>query len=327
MFSVVIPLYNKENLVLRTIYSVLTQTFQKFEVIVVNDGSTDASLNIVEKNITDPRLHIINQINQGVSEARNNGVKAAKYDYIAFLDADDEWLPGYLQKVSEAIKLYPNAGMFCTPGLHRSILTGHGNFHLEKKYKNKIIEVDYFESPKKIGGQTSGVVISKSHFMILVEKYEGKGFPKGLNLNEDWACFQSLAFICKTVYIGYSLYIRNTEVKGQLVSLADDGFDMRLNKTPKYLNITFKNYIISNSKSKNFLIFRKHEIRSLISFFLRGGYNISVLKKFLNNLDSHMLKILPKFEIELYNSSKSRILILIYLTFTKIFWSLQKNIR
>jgi len=90
MFSVVIPLYNKERSVKNTIESVLNQTFQDFEVIVVNDGSTDNSLEVV-KSFNDERIRIINQKNSGVSSARNRGIKEAKYEWIAFLDADDLW--------------------------------------------------------------------------------------------------------------------------------------------------------------------------------------------------------------------------------------------
>ena len=90
MISVVIPLYNKEKYIKRAIESVLNQTFQKFEIIVVNDGSTDKSAEIVQ-NIKDPRIRLINQKNAGVSAARNRGIQEAKYEYIAFLDADDFW--------------------------------------------------------------------------------------------------------------------------------------------------------------------------------------------------------------------------------------------
>lgn len=326
MFSIIIPLYNKEQTIVRTLYSVLSQTYHDFEVIIVNDGSNDNSLDNINKNILDSRIKIINQENQGVSAARNRGVEESKHDYIAFLDADDEWLPGYLEKVIEAISLFPNAGMYCTPGFHRSIITGEGVFFIENKYKNKILAIDYFLDPKKLGGQTSGVVVSRYYFNILKKKFEGSGFPVGLNLNEDWACFQSLAFISQSIYIGYTLTIRNVDVKDQLVNLSDNGFDMRLNKSPKYLNITFRNFIKSESQSKSFIRYRKHEIRSFISFFLRGGYNLSVLNEFLNNLDSDSLKMFSNFEIMLYRKSKIRLLSLAYVVATKLIWKLENNL-
>lgn len=91
-FSVVLPLYNKEKYIKRTLESVLNQTFSNFEVLVIDDGSTDKSCEIVE-SINDSRIRLIRQENGGPSKARNRGIKEAKGKFIAFLDADDEWLP------------------------------------------------------------------------------------------------------------------------------------------------------------------------------------------------------------------------------------------
>lgn len=108
IISVVIPLYNKESEIQRAIRSVLAQTYPNFEVIVVNDGSTDNSLEQVQK-ITDPRVRIILQENQGVSSARNNGVAQAKSEWIAFLDADDEWNPEFLESIMRLRTQFPDA--------------------------------------------------------------------------------------------------------------------------------------------------------------------------------------------------------------------------
>lgn len=95
MISVVIPLYNKAECISRTIESVLSQTYEEFEIIVVNDGSTDGSVNIVSQ-LKDDRIRIVQKPNGGVSSARNLGVQSAKYDWIVFLDADDVMLPNNL---------------------------------------------------------------------------------------------------------------------------------------------------------------------------------------------------------------------------------------
>src|SRR5690554_7052561 len=96
MFSVVIPLYNKELSINNTIQSVLNQTFQDYEIVVVNDGSTDKSLEVV-KQINDFRIRIINKLNGGVSSARNRGIEESKFDWIAFLDGDDLWMENHLE--------------------------------------------------------------------------------------------------------------------------------------------------------------------------------------------------------------------------------------
>ena len=90
--SVIIPLYNKSQYIARTLDSVLAQTFQDYEVIVVNDGSTDDGPRIV-RQYRDPRLRLVSQENRGLSGARNRGIAESRTDWVAFLDADDEWMP------------------------------------------------------------------------------------------------------------------------------------------------------------------------------------------------------------------------------------------
>ena len=111
-FSVIIPLYNKEKYIQNTLNCVFNQSFDNFEVIVVNDGSTDGSLEILRK-FSDHRLKIIYQKNQGVSVARNTGMENAKADYICFLDADDTWKENHLQAFYDTITKFPNAKMYC----------------------------------------------------------------------------------------------------------------------------------------------------------------------------------------------------------------------
>jgi glycosyltransferase involved in cell wall biosynthesis len=111
--SVVIPLYNKEPHVKRALRSVLNQTIQDFEIIVVDDGSTDKSLQKV-KSFSDPRIRLITQENSGVSIARNKGIEEANFKLIAFLDADDEWMPDYLETILRLRENYPDAGMYVT---------------------------------------------------------------------------------------------------------------------------------------------------------------------------------------------------------------------
>lgn len=112
-FSIVVPLYNKQSHIRETIESILSQTYQNFEIIVVNDGSKDNSLKIAE-SIKDDRIQIINQKNQGVSVARNNGIRKSKANYIALLDADDIWLPDFLETIHKMTIEYPDAGIYAT---------------------------------------------------------------------------------------------------------------------------------------------------------------------------------------------------------------------
>ena len=112
-FSVVIPLYNKDKHITRAINSVLNQSYRKFEIIVVDDGSTDSGV-IEVKKINDSRIRLVQQINLGVSSARNKGISLAKYNFVGFLDADDAWKPDFLETIYFLIKKYPEAGAFAT---------------------------------------------------------------------------------------------------------------------------------------------------------------------------------------------------------------------
>jgi len=112
-FSIVIPLYNKANYIENTLKSVLNQTFTDYEIIVINDGSTDNSIKKVQE-FNDIRIQLYNQKNQGASVARNYGIEKAKYDYIAFLDADDLWMDNHLQTLRALIQNFPNAGIYAS---------------------------------------------------------------------------------------------------------------------------------------------------------------------------------------------------------------------
>jgi len=111
--SVVIPLYNKGPYIARALNSVLAQTFQDFEVIVVDDGSTDDGAEVV-RGFDDPRIRLIQQENQGVSAARNRGIEAARAELVAFLDADDEWMTGHLGTIIRLRRNAPEAGIYAT---------------------------------------------------------------------------------------------------------------------------------------------------------------------------------------------------------------------
>ena len=111
--SVVIPLYNKEKEIARTLRSVLAQTSQPLEIIVVDDGSTDGSAARVEE-IGSPLIRLIRQENRGVSAARNRAMQEACGEYAALLDGDDTWEPGYLAEIERLIAAYPNCGAYAT---------------------------------------------------------------------------------------------------------------------------------------------------------------------------------------------------------------------
>ena len=110
-FSVIIPLYNKEKFIENTLKSVLNQSFTDFEVIIVNDGSTDASEQKA-KQFIDPRIGYFLKENDGVSSARNYGINLAKAEHLTFIDADDYWFPTFLEEMFNNINRYPELKVF-----------------------------------------------------------------------------------------------------------------------------------------------------------------------------------------------------------------------
>ena len=121
MISVVIPLYNKAQAIQKTLDSVLAQTYKDFEIVVVDDGSTDGSADVAEATLRKFSGHptgsglefsVIRKENGGVSSARNAGILAAKGEYVAFLDGDDLWHPEYLETLHQLILDYPDASLY-----------------------------------------------------------------------------------------------------------------------------------------------------------------------------------------------------------------------
>jgi glycosyltransferase involved in cell wall biosynthesis len=131
-FSIVIPVYNKEKFVVKTIESVLSQTFIDYEIIIVNDGSTDQSEAKIS-TFKDNRIKYYSKKNEGVALARNFGIEKATADYICFLDADDYWYPTFLETMHRYISELPEQKVFATA--------------IEIETKNKTIPARYSIPP------------------------------------------------------------------------------------------------------------------------------------------------------------------------------------
>lgn len=173
MFSIVIPLYNKEKSISNTVLSVLAQTYTHFEIIVVNDGSTDHSLEKV-REFDDSRIRVIEKANGGVSKARNSGIANATFQWIAFLDADDTWTPNHLATLFDLIQKFPDDKVFCT-----SFIRSTERANRQDDSSVRIIE-DYFkEAMQQLFFWTSVTCIHRTVFT------EVGYFPVGFSRGED----------------------------------------------------------------------------------------------------------------------------------------------
>lgn len=187
MFSIIIPLYNKAAYIEKALHSVINQTFQDFEVIIVDDGSTDDSAQRVEElfqsqDLLPNKYKLIKQPNQGVSTARNNGVKHAVYDYIAFLDADDWWAPDYLENMKHLVEKYPQAGIYaCSYYKVKYGKTSPAKIGVDEGFQDGLIH--YFQ----VYAKTLWMPLTSINTVIKREIFEKlNGFNSQLKLGEDF---------------------------------------------------------------------------------------------------------------------------------------------
>ena len=209
-FSIIIPLYNKAPYIRKALETVCAQTYRDYEIIVVNDGSTDDSALVAESYLQHAEgicYTIIPQDNAGVAAARNRGVKHASGQYMAFLDADDWWEPDYLARMAELIADYPQAGVYgCNyvyykPGKTRvalNIPTGYINY--SKAY--------YEGSAMPIW--TGATIMPKT---VLEEM---GGFPLGIKLGEDFLLWAKTALHYKVAFLNEPLAYYNNDVPANM---------------------------------------------------------------------------------------------------------------
>ena len=247
--SVVIPLYNKAPYIERAIRSVLAQTFQDFEIIVVDDGSTDNSPEIV-KSISDSRIRLIQQENAGVSAARNKGIWEAKTDLIAFLDADDAWKPKFLETILRLRKKFPEAGAYATAyEIHE-----HNGKIVRPKYKAippppwEGLIPNYFRSTL---GQPP---VSSSSVAIPKYVFEDVGgFPVGETLGEDLDMWGRIALKYSIVFSSnfMSAYLRDDEnrackrfhIERELAFVKTANLLIQEGRVPPHLLVDLKEYV------------------------------------------------------------------------------------
>ena len=174
LVSIIIPCYNAENFIKKTIDSVLCQTYQNFEIIIVNDGSTDSSSKII-KTVKDGRIHLVEQKNKGVSYSRNNGVYLAKGEFIVFLDADDLLDPSFLEK--RVFWLSKSAAIACASSV--VLIDDKGN----KIAKNK----NYFAANKtsQILEFNDEIVTCPSSYLFKTEFLKKYNFTFNKNLQSS----------------------------------------------------------------------------------------------------------------------------------------------
>tara|TARA_R100000935_G_scaffold198_1_gene546 strand:+ start:890 stop:1819 length:930 start_codon:yes stop_codon:yes gene_type:complete len=204
MFTVVIPLFNKEEYIHATVASVLQQTYSDFELLVINDGSTDGSLGVLQE-YKDARIKIISTKNNGAAAARNLGVSKAIHPYVALLDADDWWAPTYLEEMAKAITTFPANTVFATGRTHifaeKEVVYTHS--YLPEKGTTDLVNHFQVLSKHLPAINSSNVVVRKDYFI------ETGGFNEAMQHFEDHECWLRLALKQPIVFVNKPLSYYN----------------------------------------------------------------------------------------------------------------------
>ncbi len=191
LVSVIIPAYNAEAFIGKAVDSVLAQSYAHFELLIINDGSTDNTAAIIN-DYQDTRIHLITQVNGGLSNARNTGIQTAQGNYLAFLDADDYWAPTKLAKQVALLQQNPALG-FCSS--QSRIETPEGEFLNDwpcPDITGTTLQTIFIQNAA-ITGSGSGVMVTQA-----LQKQAGL-FDESLNSLEDidmWMRYAALAEYC-----------------------------------------------------------------------------------------------------------------------------------
>jgi glycosyltransferase involved in cell wall biosynthesis len=210
--SVVIPLYNRADYIRRTLDSVLAQTYRNYEVIVVDDGSTDGGADIV-RDRADRRVRVVWQPNGGECAARNRGIAESCAEWIAFLDSDDEWLPDFLARTMAAV-----ASNHDIVAVFTNIFHGDGQVFINKPYESGVLD-DYFG----FFVDNWGHAISSSSVVVRKEAIvNAGGFPAGVRYGGDVDSWTRIAWLGGVAYVPEVLAIWHTEAIGRVLKDAPE---------------------------------------------------------------------------------------------------------
>jgi len=261
--SIVIPLYNKENSVRRTLDSLLYQLDENDEVVVVDDGSTDGSRKLIE-NIVDERIVLIEKENGGVSSARNLGIISSRYDYVALLDADDILLPGAIDAYKSSIKHFPNCSLYC---FGYDIVSSRSRRTIKLTSKSRTLsDYEYFSLCSK---NRNSELTSQSSIVISRDIAVECGlYKEGVTHSED------VEFCARLVLSGADVFVSDKLVAEYLLT-SENRSSSRLKPEVRYI-VKSLDSIIDNVNSIKLInslkSYRdKHVIHTLI-YKLRCGY-------------------------------------------------------
>ena len=281
MISVVIPLYNKQNSIVATLQSVFAQTYTDYEVIVVDDGSTDDSANVAEttlrefcKNHSNYNLEfkVVRKKNGGVSSARNEGIRQSKYDYIAFLDADDYWEPAYLETQVQMIQDFPDAKMWGTAWgkTYRDIKINQNGVNISDNYRGLIDSIQYFTN-RMFLFCTDVVVLDKRIFQ------EIEMFDERIGCGEDLDLWWRIILHYPVAYDNQCLAYYRWDAENRIT--------MSKPKLQKHFINYIEKYEQYYTKCPDFKKYLQHAVLGHLYGYYRENPSDKDVKRILKNID------------------------------------------
>lgn len=260
-FSIIVPLYNCEKYIQECLNSILAQTYKEFEIIVVNDGSTDGSVELVE-NYNDSRIRVITQENKGLFHARLSGLRAAKNDVCLYVDADDKIAEGLLMVLAEEFQ----AGASCVVyGLQ--CFDENGNTNVIQCTKSDRMELEG-KMPLELllCGKTLQSVACKSFLKELVDIEKLEKYPR-IAVGEDALhTLEIYSKVRKTVFINKNLYLYRQNSSSMTHKLKISSYHDNVYKIKKYMQIAHENF--PENKAKEMLQDLPRRYYRMISAFL-----------------------------------------------------------
>jgi len=292
VISVVIPVYNKEKFIENTIYSVLNQTLSDFELIIVDDSSTDKSLSIID-SIKDKRIKTYSIKNSGVSKSRNYGVEKSTSNLIAFLDADDLWKNNHLEQLYKLYLENPNCGMYAMSYMKNI------NF---KSYKKSYFGLSNFSGILENFFTSSSVdcIASSSSVMIPLNVFKKiNGFNENLKKREDTALWIKIALNYKIAFSTITTVEIVITEHGNHLSKSHENpwYFFDLFKFQEQNNVDLKKFLDLNrfSEAINFKLNKEHNNFKIITKSINYR-NLNFKQKILIKTPFRILLFLKKIQ-------------------------------
>lgn len=252
IFTVIIPSFNVKEYIKATLKSVISQTFGDFEILVIDDGSTDGTFELLQE-INDPRLRLLRHENRGVAFTRNRGIREACGKYIAFLDGDDQWLPCHLQVAVDCFSALPDIKWYAAPFKYVPEITP--GMLTEEMHSWKTDSISYFGNGCYYAWSSSTVIERDA---LLGVMNNGIFFPQDMTHGEDLAAWVRFAISYPLIATAHQMtafcILRQDSALGQL-----NGMNINLKMTDALARY-FSNYISSFPCSLEARLFMKNQL-------------------------------------------------------------------